>query len=792
MVSRSKLFHSRLAFLVTALFLTLPFALVGQDTPAAPPDATAPSATPPATPLPATGGPTETPGPAKDKNAAKVPDKTADKPDAPIVLPKVKPIVYNAERDADIARVVGTLLEQRHYLQVPITPEMSQRWLKNYLDSLDVFHLFFLQSDVDEFTAKYGNNLGDYLHGNSEEALIGPAFEIYNRYMQRLDENVKLAEKLVHEKYDFTKDEMYTTRDHKSPWITDAAASQEIWRGQVKYDLLNGRLEKKSTDATIKRLSKRYDALLREGTEKEDMDVLETYLNALTEAYDPHSSYFEPVDAQNFNILALDHSVTGIGAVLRSDDGYATIEEVIPGGPADLDKRLQPGDRIIAVGQGTAEPVDAVDMNLNHVVEMIRGHKGSMVRLVVAPAGAAEGSVHKIYDLKRDEVSIKDSLAKAHIIEHKLPDGGTEKLGIIDLHDFYEKTAVDVGKLVERLKKEQVDGIILDLRGNGGGLLVQAADLTGLFVKPGPIVQIRSSDATVEQLDPEESKPIYSGPLMVMVNKMSASATEIVAAALQDYGRAVVVGDQSTHGKGTVQQLYPLEQWMPIGFPSDPGAGSLKMTNKKFYRIAGGSTQQKGVVPDIILPSLLDAFESTLGETSLPYYLPWDTVPPATYTHMGLTEPYLPDLRANSAARVAASPDFGYLRQDIAYDKKQVDDKSVSLNEAVRIKEQDDQKTLKAERKKDMLARQGTRDKVLDLTLDMVDQNQPAAPPVEKKPKVDLSDDAEPADPDAADPTKDPKDDPQLDEAVNIMSDYTKLLRDSGSKVVQASPPADK
>jgi len=787
MVSRSKSIHHRLALLVAALLLTLPLALV-----ALVPDSSSTNAAP-AQALPATGGPTEAPGPVKDKTVKHVDDTTAKSDSAPIKLPTVKPIAYNAERDADIARVVGTLLEQRHYLQVPISPEMSQRWLKNYFNSLDVFHLFFLQSDIDEFTAKYGNNLGDYLHGSNEATLIGPAFEIYNRYMQRLEENVKLAEKLLHDKYDFTKDESYTTRTNKSPWMMDAAASQAVWHGQVKYDLLNGRLEKKSQEATIKRLAKRYDALLREGTEKEDMDVLETYLNALTEAYDPHSSYFEPVDAQNFNILALDHSVTGIGAVLRSDDGYATIEEVIPGGPADLDKRLQPGDRILAVGQGTNEPVDAVDMNLNHVVEMIRGHKGSMVRLVVAPAGAAEGSVHKIYDLKRDEVSIKDSLAKAHILEHKLPDGSSEKLGVIDLHDFYEKTAIDVGKLVERLKKEQVDGIILDLRSNGGGLLVQAADLTGLFAKPEPVVQIRSSDGTIEQLGPEESRPIYGGPLMVMVNKMSASATEIVAAALQDYGRAIIVGDQSTHGKGTVQQLYPLENWMPIGFPSEPGAGSLKMTNKKFYRIAGGSTQEKGVVPDIILPSLLDAFSSTLGETSLPYYLPWDTVPPATYTHLGLTEPYLPDLRANSAARVAASPDFNYLRQDIAYDKKQVDDKSVSLNEAVRLKEQDDQKALKAARKKDMEARQGTRDKVLDLTLDMVDQNLPAAPPVEKKPKIDLSDDSEPnSDPDASTTTKEPKDDPQLDEAVNIMSDYTKMLRDSGSKLVQSNPPATK
>jgi carboxyl-terminal processing protease len=424
-------------------------------------------------------------------------------------------------------------------------------------------------------------------------------------------------------------------------------------------------------------------------------------------------------------------------------------------------------------------------MNLNHVVEMIRGRKGSMVRLVVAPAGSAAGAEHKIYDLKRDEVSIKDSLAKAHIIEHKNTDGTMQKFGVIELHDFYERTSPDVAKLVQRLKKEQVEGIILDLRGNGGGLLVQAADLTGLFAKNQPVVQIKSSDGTIEQLNPEEARQIYDGPLIVMVNKMSASATEITAAALQDYGRAIIVGDSSTHGKGTVQQLYPLQQWMPIGFPSDPGAGSLKMTNKKFYRVAGGSTQKKGVTPDIILPSLLDAFE--LGETTLPYYLEWDTIAPANYEQFGLTAPYLPDLRTASSARVAASPDFNYLRQDIAYDKKQMTDKTVSLNEATRVKEQDDLKALKAARKKDLEARASTRDKSLDLTLDMVDQNLPAAPPDDKKPKVSLADDdGAPDDTDAASDAKTPRDDPQLDETVNIMSDYVHM-RDSNSKLVQSN-----
>ena len=462
---------------------------------------------------------------------------------------------------------------------------------------------------------------------------------------------------------------------------------------------------------------------------------------------------------------------------------------VVPGGPADLDKRLQAGDRILAVGQGTDKPVDAVFMKLRHVVSMIRGPKGSTVHLVIQSAGA---SVDKDIVLKRDEVSIKDSLASAHIIEHRLPGGNVEKLGVIDLHDFYDKTAADVAQLIQRLKKENVAGIILDFRNNGGGLLDQAVDLTGLFVKhdvkPEPVVQIRRSDNYIEQLGPEDTRQIYDGPLLVMVNKMSASATEIVAAALQDYGRAIIVGDQSTHGKGTVQTLIPLDAQMPIGFPSDPGAGNLKMTVQKFYRVAGGSTQQKGVVPDIVLPSVLDALE--LGETTLPYYLPYDTVPAVTFDNFNLAAPYLTALRANSAARVAASPDFGYVRQDIAYYKKKVQDSTVSLNEAARLKEQADLKALDAQRKKDLLARKSSRDTMLDLTLDMLTQNLPAAPPEVKKPKIDPSDPDSDDDANLDSAINNPTDDPQLDEAVNIMSDYTQLLHNAGSTLVQASPDA--
>lgn len=801
MTSRPKFLHLRHGFLLAALFLTLTLLGWSDSTPPAGTPAVGPVVMPPNAPdstqvtppgkiLPATGGGLDEPAPKADKTPPAT-DQKAD--DAPVVLPDVKPISIHAERDADIGHMVGELLEQNHYVQKPISPEMSQRWLKNYLNALDLTHLFFLQSDVDEFTAKYGNNLGDLLlHGDNDEAAVAPAFEIFSRYLQRVHENVELAEKQLHEKFDFTKDETYTIRTNKSPWIADAAASAAIWRGQVKSDMLNGVLDKKSQKETIERLSKRYAFFLQDGEEDTDMDVLELYLNALSNAYDPHSDYMAPEEAQDFSIQAIKHSVTGIGAVLKPDDGYATIEEVIPGGPADLDKRLQAGDRILAVGQGTDKPVDAVYMKLKHVVAMIRGPKGSMVHLVVQSAGATDGAVHKDIIIKRDEVSIKDSLASAHIIDHRLPGGGLEKVGVIDLHDFYDNpdnrhSAVsDVTALIQRLKKEEVSGIILDMRNNGGGLLDQAIDLTGLFVKQQePVVQIRRSDGYVEPQQ-TDTRQIYDGPLLVMVNKLSASATEIVAAALQDYGRAIIVGDQSTHGKGTVQTLVPLDERMPIGFPSDPGAGNLKITVQKFYRVAGGSTQQKGVVPDIVLPSVLDALE--LGETTLPYYLPYDKVPAVPFDNFNLAAPYLTALKANSTARVAASPDFGYVRQDIAFYKKKVQDSTVSLNEATRLKEQADLKALDAQRKKDLLARKSSRDTMLDLTLDMVAQNLPAAPPEVKKPKIDPSDSDSDDNADLDSAINNPTDDPQLDEAVNIMTDYTKLLQNAGSALVQASP----
>ncbi len=796
MLPRNSLLRRSLVAFLAALIFAGYAAVWAADTPPAPPVGT---------PLPASGAEKEPggdqPKPTGAPSAApNTPAEVSAPTGADATAPAPKQMVVRADRDYEIERTVGGLLENHHYLQRPIDAEMSRRWLGLYLAALDESHRFFLQSDIDEFTKKYadtpGNTLGDLLHGEDEAAAIGPAFEIFQRFLQRLREDVALAQKLVHEKHDFTKDESFTMPTDKSPWLKDEAASETLWRGYVKSDLLNGLLNKKPVDATAKRLTKNYDSLLRYWSEMDDLDVLEQYLCGLTHAYDPHSDYFQPDESENFSIQAIDHSVTGIGAQLKSDDGYAVIEQVIPGGPADLDKRLKPMDKIIAVGQGAKEPIDAVNMRLNRVVDMIRGPKGSIVHLVIQPAGAGD-AVHKDIILKRDLVSLKDSLAKADIIEHPVAGGGIEKIGVIHLHDFYNNTqndhaaASDCAKLIGRLKKEKVAGIILDMRNNGGGLLDQAIDLTALFVKGQsgqgePVVQVRRSDGDTESLKTENNSVLYTGPLVVLVNKMSASATEIVAAALQDYGRAVVVGDKSTHGKGTVQTLIRLDQAAPLGVILDPG-NELKMTVQKFYRVAGGSTQEKGVVPDIVLPSLLDAFE--LGETTLKYYLPWDTISPVPFDHFNLAAPYIAQLKAKSDVRVANSTDFNYLRQDIAFYKKRVVDTTASLNEAARLKETEELKTAALARKKDLENRKAGRDKDLELTLDMVDKNQPAAVATTKSPQVDQDDsDSDGATPDLEATINTPSVDPQLNETVSIMTDYVQLLRDADSKLVQNAP----
>jgi carboxyl-terminal processing protease len=498
--------------------------------------------------------------------------------------------------------------------------------------------------------------------------------------------------------------------------------------------------KKTDEEEIIATLDHRYHRNLRYFADWNNEDVLQTYLTALAHVYDPHSDYFGHAQLEGF-AMQMNLSLFGIGAELTlSDEGYCTIRRLLPGGPAIKSKKLKENDRVVAVAQGDQPAVDIVDLSLNKAVQLIRGPKGTEVRLTLIPAGGAD-SDRTIVSMIRDEIPLEESAAKAKLIE--LPDsrGGKLRLGVIDLPSFYatfdpvntkdkpepKSTTVDVARLIKKLEKEKVEGIVLDLRHNGGGSLEEAIKLTGLFIKTGPVVQIKEVDGTVQEADDTDPSVLYDGPLIVLISRGSASASEILAGALQDYGRALIVGDRATHGKGTVQsvnQLRPFMHLVDASLTNDPGA--LKLTIKKFYRPSGASTQLRGVVPDIILPSLANESKD-VGESALNNPLPYDEIPSAKYEHLNLVEPYLAELRRRSSDRLASDKDYSYMREDIERFKKLQADKTVSLNEHARLKENEDQEARNKAREKERRSRAQPPEKVYELTLKQVDE--PGLPP---------------------------------------------------------------
>ncbi|MDX1951156.1 MAG: carboxy terminal-processing peptidase [Verrucomicrobiota bacterium] len=677
--------------------------------------------------------------------------------------------VFTPEQSGRVAQYVGKILEQVHFRQAPLDDKISEVFLKNYLNTLDYNHLIFLQSDVDEFNARFGKRLDDAtLLGN-----VGPGYEIFSKYLTRLAERRSYVEKIVKEPMDFTTDESFQVNRTKLPWPANDAEAEKLWRLRIKYELLQGKLAKEKPEETIGMVTRRYQRLERTMKEFDSEEILQTYLTSLAHAYDPHSDYLSPTEAANFDINNISLSLSGIGAQLQWEDGYTKIKSLLPGGPAELSKLLKPGDKIIAVAQADGEPVDTIEMRLNKVVSMIRGKRGTEVRLTIIPASAPD--TKKVISLVRDEVKLKEQFAKARIIDHVDGNGKIVRIGVIDLPQFYDNCASHVEKLLTRLKKEQVEGVVLDLRHNGGGILEEAVSLTGLFMSRGPVVQVKNSQQETEVLDDKNSKTVYRGPLIVLVGKLSASASEITAAALQDYGRALIVGDQTTHGKGTVQRIISLENIIKdAGFPNP---GQLKLTVSKFYRIAGGTTQKHGVTPDIILPSLWDYLE--IGEGSLENALPADSIRPATYKVQNQVKPHVETLRKLSRDRMGQSKDFAYLLEDIEEVKQRQEDKTISLNEAKRIAEKQQQKERKEARKKERASRPAPPEKAYEVDLDLVDQNKPltlstGTKPEEKGPAaVALNPDGEPEEePEETAPAYDA----QLNEAIAILTDYTGLL----------------
>src|ERR1700730_11678903 len=577
------------------------------------------------------------------------------------------PPALQAKSDAEqICVSVGRLLEEGHYTHQQLNAEMSQKFLRNYLELLDFSHLFLTQKDVDALTAKYGTALADdVLLGN-----LKPAYEIYDLYQKRVDERVAKVKEILKEPMDFKTDATVEMRREKAPWPKDDADADELWRGRIASELLQEKLSEHPIEPGPQLVSRRYDRIARHVHEEDRDEQVKLYLDALAQTYDPHSEYLSKADFKNFNIQ-MGLSLVGIGAMLRTEDGYAKIESLVAGGPAQTDGRLKGGDRITAVGQGSGEYVDVRDMRLDKVVEMIRGKKGTKVRLLAIPANAPDPSQRKTVDLVRDEIKLKDQEARADIIIKKDETDNPGKLGWLTLPSFYadmdrhsKSTTRDVLALLKRLKKENIAGLIVDLRRNGGGSLEEAISLTGLFLKSGPIVQTKSSNGSINISSDTDPSVAYSGPLVVLTSRQSASASEIFAAALQDYSRAVIVGDKNTFGKGTVQTILEIGRYTSLLGSRSQDDGALKLTIQKFYRVAGGSTQLHGVASDIVLPTLTDLPE--FGESALKNCLPYDEVPKARFTKWGDPHSvFVDELKRRSQTRVQANPEFHYVLEDM-------------------------------------------------------------------------------------------------------------------------------
>ena len=600
---------------------------------------------------------------------------------SPAALAQVDALQPEEDQGSTAKEIVGKL-EMLHYNKQKVGDEISEELWDGYIEALDPTKSYFLASDINEFR-QWRDKLDDELRTGQ----VDHGFQIYNRYRlrisDRLDNILSQLDKGL-PKFDFAREESLALDREESQWPASISEADELWRKRLKSSVLNLRLTGKEDEEIRDLLERRYKGQLKRVKQQTSDDVFELYMNSLTRLYDPHSNYLSPRSLENFN-MSMSLSLEGIGAVLQMEDEYTKVARLVAGGPADRSGKIKPNDKIVAVGQDKeGEMVDVVGWRLDDVVELIRGSAGTFVRLETIPTGG-DGS-HKTVLIKRSKVKLEDQAAKKAIFEFS--DGEKNyKVGVINLPTFYidfeayrrrdpnyKSTTRDVAKLLSELKEEKVDGIILDLRNNGGGSLQEATMLTDLFIDQGPVVQIRHANEQISRHNRSRSRAMYRGPLMVLINRLSASASEIFAGAIQDYNRGLVVGNQS-FGKGTVQTMAPLKE------------GQLKITQSKFYRVSGDSTQHAGVTPDIPMPQLIDAEQ--VGESSYDTALPWDrihAVPHAKYFNL---KDLLPNLISKHNQRTAADPDFIFLRDQFQFESERADQKFVSLNEQARKTERE-------------------------------------------------------------------------------------------------------
>jgi len=583
---------------------------------------------------------------------------------------------------ADAAIELVEQLESKHYASVDIDDGFSSLVFDKYLDALDGSKLYLLASDVQRI-ARYRYTLDNSL----AEGDLTPAYDIYNIYHQRVIDRLVYAIERIDNAVpamDFTVDEYLILDREDAPFAQSKAELDELWRKRVKNSVLSLKLTGDTNEEIVEKLGKRYRNQLRQVLKTNGKDVFQAYLSTVASSVDPHTSYFSPRDSENFN-MGLSLSLQGIGAQLTTEDEYTKVVELIKGGPAERAAELQEGDKIIGIGQGIdGEIKDVVGMRLDDVVAQIRGEKDTVVKLSVIPVDAVSESSARVISITRDNVKLEDQSAKKEVIELSYADQDY-RIGVISLPTFYfdfeaaargdedfKSSTRDVRRLLEELKEESIDAVVVDLRNDGGGSLSEANQLVGLFIETGPTVQIRYSDLRngfTRSFGDNDPDVVYDGPLAVLVNRTSASASEIFAGAIQDYQRGLVLGGQ-TFGKGTVQEIIPMSY------------GQVKLTRSKFYRISGASTQHRGVIPDIEFPDFYDAYDD-IGESSLDGALPWDTVRPVEYRAYHPVQAYLPMLRELHEARAAESPDFNYLKDQIERTRELRERERLSLNEEI-------------------------------------------------------------------------------------------------------------
>ena len=643
---------------------------------------------------------------------------------APLACAKIdntnKPLVWEPVLGKTAVEVVNKL-ESRHYQKQTLNDALSAQLLDAYLKNLDPAKLFLLQSDIDNF-ARYRTTLDDTLHKGD----IEPGFVIFRTYRERMSQRLeKLLANLPASvaAMDFSKDEyLDLNRDKTAAWPKSTAETDELWRLHLKSAVLSLRLTGKKQDEIVKLLDKRYRNQLNRTKQITSDDVFQIYMNALGELYDPHTNYFSPRTSENFNIN-MSLKLEGIGAVLQAEDEYTKVTRVIPASPADKQGELKAADRIVGVGEGkNGEIQDVVGWRLDDVVQLIRGSKGSTVRLEVIPAKAKSDAERKTISIVRNEITLEEQSAQKRVLNFA-QNGRNVKIGVITIPAFYidfdamrrgdpdyKSTTRDVQKLLSELMAEDINGVVIDLRENGGGSLQEANSLIGLFIDSGPTVQIRDASLSRAQAQGKpRSGSYYDGPLAVMVNRLSASASEIFAGAIQDYQRGLIIGDQ-TFGKGTVQQLMELQY------------GELKLTQSKFYRISGDSTQHRGVLPDIAFPSLYDPKE--VGESALEHAMPWDRISPMQHKIYYDLQPVLPTLKSKHEQRVKTDPDFVFLQAQLALADEARKLNRVSLNEATRTREmaEDKAKRLELENRRRLAKGEKPLDKLEDENEDADDE----------------------------------------------------------------------